>query len=647
MFVLLRAAFCAALLVCCSGAFAADKAFHRGDLADAAIKLEAEIKREAGQVTKPAATLRSEAQSALDRRDARAALTAMSQLVAVQPNDAGDWLRLARTILQLTPKDEQEKTTLLERATTAAFIAYQRATSRGEEADALVPLSRAFAERRVHRPALDALRISLELREAADVRATYETLRAEHGFRLLDYSVDSDATAPRACFQFSEALPGKRFDLSPFVAVAGNDKPALSADDKQLCVEGLKHGERYAITMRAGLPSTVKEALAKSAEFNVYVRDRKPFVRFTGRAYVLPRTGQRGIPVVSVNTPKIDVQVFRVSDRNLLTTVQGSDFQRNIYRYELSRFAERSVRVWKGELAAESTLNADITTAFPVDQALGDLAPGVYAMVAEPNAPKSDEDYGAIATQWFIVSDLGLASFSGGDGVHVFVHSLASTEPKSGAEVRLISRSNEVLATRATDANGLARFDAALTRGEGGLSPAMVVATEEGRDYAFLNLKGPAFDLSDRGVAGRTTPTGLDAFVYAERGVYRTGETVHLTALLRDAQSKAAAATPLTLVVERPDGVEYRRTVVQDQGLGGRSLSLPLVASAPTGTWKVRAFVDPKGAALGQTTFLVEDYVPDRLEFDLKPARDSIAKNEPAEITLDGRYLYGAPASAL
>ncbi len=132
-------------------------------------------------------------------------------------------------------------------------------------------------------------------------------MREDHGFRLLDYSVDADAASPRACFQFSEALPGKRTDFSPFVAVAGMDKPALSAEDKQLCVEGLKHGERYSVTLRAGLPSTVKETLAKSAEFTIYVRDRKPLVRFAGKAYVLPRTGQRGIPVVSVNTKAVDV----------------------------------------------------------------------------------------------------------------------------------------------------------------------------------------------------------------------------------------------------------------------------------------------------------------------------------------------------
>jgi hypothetical protein len=128
-------------------------------------------------------------------------------------------------------------------------------------------------------------------------------MRTDHGFRLLDYSVDSDAASPRACFQFSEDLPGKRTDFSPFVTVAGEDKPALSVDERQICVEGLRHGERYTVTMRAGIPSVVKETLTKTAEFNIYVRDRKPFVRFADKAYVLPRTGQRGIPVVSVSIP--------------------------------------------------------------------------------------------------------------------------------------------------------------------------------------------------------------------------------------------------------------------------------------------------------------------------------------------------------
>ena len=571
----------------------------------------------------------------------------LGQIVTVSPGDSASWLRLARATLQLRSANPSERAALLDRAATAAYIAYQRSGNRGEEADALVVLGRSYAERALWRPALDALRLSLEQREVADVRASYEKMREDHGFRLLDYAVDSDSTSPRACFQFSEELPGKRTDFSPFVAVAGQDKPALSVDEKQLCVEGLRHGERYAITLRAGLPSTVQETLAKAADFSIFVRDRSPLARFTSKAYVLPRTGQRGIPVVSVNTPTVAIKIYRIGDRNLLDTVVGENFQRSLSRYELEQLAsERGVAVWNGELKVESPLNAEVTTAFPVDEAIGTLSPGVYVMSAEAAGAKSD-DFGDLATQWFIVSDLGLTAFSGNDGIHVFVNSLASATADAGADIRLIARNNEVLASRRTDAAGHALFEPGLARGEGGLSPALLVATDAGGDYGFLSLKAPAFDFSDRGVTGRIVPSGLDAFVFTERGVYRTGETVHVTALLRDPLGVAALNVPLTLVVERPDGVEYRRAVVADQGLGGRNLDVPIATTAATGTWRVRAYSDPKRPPLGEVSFMVEDYVPDRMEFTLASPATAVARAKAFDVTVEGRFLYGAPASNL
>ncbi len=628
---------------------AADKPFKRDDLADSAIKLEAQIKGEAGIVSKSGGALKADADAAFRRNDVRTGLQILGQIATTAPDDSGNWLRLARTIFQIRPANSSEQTFLLERASTAAYIAYQRAGNPADEADALAVLGRAMSERKLWRPALDSMRLSLDLREVAEVRGQYEKMRDEHGFRLLDYTIDSDSASPRACFQFSEDL-AKRTDFAPFVALAGNDKPALTSEGRQLCVDGLKHGERYNINLRAGLPSTVKEGLPKSAEFNVYVRDRKPFVRFTGRAYVLPRSGQRGIPLVSVNTPSVSIDVFRIGDRNLINTVIDGDFQRALSRYELSSLGdERGVKVWSGQLATATTLNQDVTTAFPVDEALGAMQPGIYVMTASAKGPGSDSsgDDGGLATQWFIVSDLGLTAFSGNDGIHVFVNSLASTEAISKAEVRLVARNNEILATRKTDDAGHAVFEAGLARGEGGLSPAMLTVTTDKADYAFLSLKSNAFDLSDRGVSGRAVPAGADAFVYAERGVYRSNETVYLTALLRDGQGNAISGSPLTMVVERPDGVEFRRAVLPDQGAGGRTLALALNSAVPAGTWRVRAFTDPKGNSVGETTFMVEDYIPERIDFEITSKDKQIKVDAPVELKVDGHFLYGAPASDL
>src|SRR5262245_39885780 len=643
-----RAAFAAALVLLLSvPAIAADKAFKRDDLADAAIKLEAQIKAESGQVTKPIAELRREVDAAFQRGDDRGGVRILGQIVTVAPNRTVTWLRLARDLRQIRPSDYPEKNLLLERAAAAAYIAYQRSGNSTEESESLVVIARTYVDRQVWRPALDALRVSLELHEVADVRQQYERLREDHGFRLLDYTVDSDAASPRACFQFSEDLPSKRTDFSPFVFVAGQDKPALSVQERQLCVEGLKHGERYSLILRAGIPSQVNETLTKSADFSVYVRDRKPMVRFTGKAYVLPRTGQRGIPVVSVNTATVVLEIYRVGDRNLLETVVGRDFQRNLDRFDLDQLAEaRGARVWKGEMAVEQSLNTDVTTAFPVAEAIGTLAPGVYVMAAQPAGVGKDE-FDSLATQWFIVSDLGLTAFSGNDGIHAFVHSLDTTQAKGAVEVRLLSRGNEVLSRKRTADSGHVHFEANLASGEGALAPAMLIASDSEGDYAFLSLKAPPFDLTDRGVSGRAVPAGLDAFVYTERGVYRSGETVQVTTLLRDGQAMAVPDVPLTIVVDRPDGVEYRRAVVPDQGLGGRALSVALVSSAQSGTWRVRAFGDPKRPPVGEATFMVEDYMPDRIEFELSSKASGLSQTSAAQVTVDGRFLYGAPAAKL
>ncbi len=654
-----RAACVAALAAVCLmaasfSANAADKPFQNSDLNDSALALEAQIKADAGTPAVPVAQLHRDADAAFAKNDFRAGMEVLGQILAATPNDAGSWLRLARTIMEIQPANDDERAQLLERASAGAYIAYQRTGDHGVEADSLAELGNILSQRQMWRPALDALRLSLQLSEVADVRAQYERLRTQHGFRVLDYSIDADTASPRACFQFSDGLPA-RTDFSPFVALAGTDKPALSVADKQLCVEGLQHGQSYTITLRAGLPSTVHETLSASSDFHIYVRDRQPAVRFSTNAYVLPRTGQNGIPIISVNTRSVAVNIYRVSDRNLIDEIAGvgygrGEFQTGLSRYDLDQLKNsRGSQVWTGEMSvAAAPLNQEVTTDFPVDQALGKLKPGVYVMAAQPKELKDlSNSYDSLATQWFIVSDLGLTAFSGNDGVHVFVNSLATTAPKDGIDVRLISRSNEVLATRKTDSSGQAQFEASLTSGEGGSAPALVAAVDPAGDYAFLNLKAPAFDLTDRGVGGRPAPKGLDAFVYAERGVYRSGETAHITALLRDAQGVAAVGVPLTLVVQRPDGVEFRRTVLADQGIGGHTLDVALPASAPTGTWHVQAFTDPKRPEVGETTFLVEDYVPDRIEFDLTSSAKSISQSSPAEIDVAGRFLYGAQASAL
>jgi len=628
----------------------AQKVYVDEDLASNAIRLEAQVKKDGAALAgRPIDQLRKEAQALVVARDPTGVMRVYSAILLTDLKSPQLWLAYSRALMGSSDYYNPQET-----ATTAAFTAYQKATTKTDEAAALAWLGEVYARRSMWRPSLNVLKASLDLADVASVRKTYESEREKYGFRILDYKVDNESAAPRACFQFSDPLQRGKVDFAPYIAVSGATNTAVTTEDQQLCVEGLKHGEHYAVVLRQGLPSSVGESLLRSADYEIYVKDRSPQVHFTGKNYVLPRIGQEGIPVVSVNTQKVGVEIVRVGDRNLLPTVRSDDFLQQLSSYRLKHFMdEDGQKIWSGALDTQSTLNQDVTTAFPVLEAVGKLEPGIYVMVAkpadgQPAASSDDEEGGGVAaTQWFVVSDIGLTAFSGADGVHVFARSLATAAPIENIELRLIARNNEVLASKQTSADGHVRFDPGLTRATGGLAANLIVAQDGKGDYGFLDLGQSPFDLTDRGVKGRTAPGALDAEVFTERGVYRSGETVFITALLRDAKGMAVPNLPLTLVASRPDGVEAKRVQVADGGAGGRSLALPLLSDAATGTWHIQVYADPKGKPLGETSFLVEDYVPERLEFTLTPKAEAARAGEAVTIDTLTRYLYGAPGSDL
>jgi alpha-2-macroglobulin len=644
------------LMLLAGAAGAADiKPFASEDMASDAIRLAETLRAAAVSIGAQAKGKTPE-----DLRKAAAAAAAAAKFddaakfaaaaVTAAPKDPVNWLAFATVAIKADDAQANGRYELVTQGATAAYAAYQHAATPEAQAGALALLGDLLARHEEWRPALDALKASLDRRDSIDVRKVYEAMRAEHGFRILDYKVDNESTSPRVCFNFSDPL-ARKTDFSPYVAVSGASETAISNEDQQLCVEGLKHGERYAIVLRQGLPSAVGEQLLKSADYEIYVRDRSPQAHFAGNAYVLPRQGQAGAPLVTVNASKVGIDVYRVGDRNLLSVVNRDDFLKPIESSRADEIeSDDGQKVWSGSMDVASELNKDVVTEFPVLDAVGPLQPGVYLITARPwkeKVPGSDETESVqLATQWMVVSDLGLTAISGDDGVHALVQSLGSAGPLAGVELKLVAHNNEVLASKTTGADGRIDFDPGLSRGKGGSAPGLLVATL-GSDYNFLSLAQTAFDLTDRGVGGRDAPQRLDAFLYTERGVYRSGETVFATALLRDAKGVAKPGLPLTLVVKRPDGVEYKRATLADQGLGGRAFAIPLLPGSAAGKWTVEAYADQKGDSIGEIEFLLEDYIPERLDFTLRSAKPYIDPGEPIELSLDARFLYGAPASGL
>ncbi|MGE0231039.1 MAG: MG2 domain-containing protein, partial [Flavobacteriaceae bacterium] len=562
--------------------------------------------------------------------------------------DGALWGRFARAIISTDTDDWREKNRQQEEAVSAAINAVLNSDVATVRGDAFAMLAIALQRQSQWKNAIRAYRASIDANPVDWVSDSLAKLELERGFRIVEHTVDSDAVSPRLCVVFSDPIATGAFRAADFVQVEGAGDIATEAEERQVCVDGVRHGERYRVTVRAGLPAGDGEKLKRNVDLDIFVRDRAPSVRFPGKAYVLPAGGEATIPVVTVNTDIVKAELVRIGDRSLARAVGDSSFLSQLNAYDFSEIRDsKGEAVWKGEVTVRRELNRDMTTAIPVSGITGPLKPGVYILTAKAANELRDEDWQPSATQWFIVTDIGIAALAGSDGLNVFARSLGTAVPIGGATVRLVALNDEILGTAKTGPDGRARLDPGLLNGEGGNAPALVVVETDAGDYAFLDYSAPGFDLTDRGVAGRPAAQALDLFAVSDRGVYRPGEDVELTALVRNAKADAVEATPLTLILRRPDGVEYLRRTVPDAGLGGHHARIELSAAAMRGQWRAGYYTDPKGDALTEVKFLVEDFQPERLDFALKSETGTIALNDPGEVSLDARFLYGAPASNL
>ncbi|WMS43196.1 alpha-2-macroglobulin family protein [Acuticoccus sp. MNP-M23] len=587
--------------------------------------------------------LASEVQAAIQSGSGSAALENPAAASDLASGDSGAWLRYARQMLDLRTDNYDRQVNAQREASGAAYLALQSARTVSEQGAGLAMLSAVLERQGIFRPAITASEAGLTLRYDGAEAERLDKLRREHGFRVLDYTVNAEVITPRMCVQFSEPLRGDSAALQRFVTLDGAADPAITVENSQLCVEGLSHGSRYEVNLREGLPATTGETLRGDPSFTVFVRDRAPLARFDTNDYVLPASAE-GVPVTTINTRELDLVLYQINDRNLAEVVRRGDFRRQLYPYEMNEIAqERGAEVWKGTMPVGMTRNTEVRTLAPVGDMIGTREPGVYVLTAMPRELANRSE--ALATQWFVISDLGLSTFSNRGTVDVFARSLATAEPLEGVALTLLAENDALLATAITDAEGRARL-VSNAPVEGSRAPVLVTAENGDDDFAFVSLKGGAFELTDRGVEGRTAPGPVDGFIATERGVYRAGETVNATVLMRN-DNAVALDVPVTIKVVRPDGVLSRRIVARAAEAGGTAVEIPLTTNAATGTWQLTAHVDPSGPAVGDTSFLVEDFVPQRIEVALASDETEARAGSSVPVDLDAQFLYGAPAAGL
>ena len=489
--------------------------------------------------------------------------------------------------------------------------------------------------------------------ETTAPRAVEEQPSPNEPFAFRRLEIDTSRQVGEACLVFNDKLDESgAVHYADYIAIDPTVSVNARVDGQRLCLAGLTFGKDYQATLKAGLPGIGGKKLAGSETVPVSLRDRPPFVGF-GQGTILPRVSSDGLPISTVNVARVEIEVSRVNDR-LLSQLQSYVIdERQIYGYERNTYTDEQGRsIWKGTMDILDTPNQTVTTVFPLRKALKDRTPGVYLVTARDTAKRdgvgdNGDDWAGRASQWVVETDLGLTSYRGEGGLSVFVRSLATAEPVEGVNLAIVSRDNAELTRVTTDRNGRADVPAALMRGTGGAEPVVVMAYGKDGDFSYLDLRRSSFDLSDRGVSGRTSPGAVDAWLYTERGVYRPGETVHLVLSLRDHLAAALPTSPVTLIIRRPDGLEFKRQQAGPFPVGLGNIDVGLTDSAPRGRWSASAYTDVDASPVGSVEFDVQDFVPERLKLTLMAPAAVLKPGGTIELPFAARFLYGAPASGL
>lgn len=498
-------------------------------------------------------------------------------------------------------------------------------------------------------------------------------------FAVLGCSARSRDGGPALAVTFSRPLASRQ-SLSELMQVtdlgeaeAGRDAAdkvagswVLGDNPRVAFFSGVLPKRRYRIDVTTGVAARSGDRLSATHQCETMVEDMPPANFFASRGTVLPAGQNGGLPVVTVNTPEVDVEFLRVEPAQLPAFLDkvygirrnqpvegaedgeaeyyddeyygdgGLDLRGRTSGWYLDRLKDLSKSVYIGRFLTDDKKDRRHVSFLPVEHIKELQEPGVY--IAVMRAPGSFA--GDYQTTYFYVSDIGLHLHRNGSRIDAFSTSLKSGRALDGVEFELIDGDGKRVGAVKADGEGRAGFGAVPAN-------AQLVIARHGREMSVVSLAEAALDLSEFDTTG-LLPTQTKLFAWSGRDLYRPGETFDVSVLARDADGRAIDALPLTALIKRADGrtVSQRvwKAAGEQPGYYRQAIAIP--ADAQTGMWTLELRADPAAKRPdAQMRFRVEEFLPERMKLELRVDERVLTEGAPFDIDVQGDYLFGAPAA--
>ncbi len=458
-----------------------------------------------------------------------------------------------------------------------------------------------------------------------------------------------------------------------------NNNVTLMVSDAVKSHDGVRLAQTYSKTFTAG--------------------EHKPAVEIPLDGNILPDSKELVLPFKAVNLNAVDISVIQIYEDNVLTFLQDnrldgwsalrrcgrlvykrclrldSDPSRNLHKWQdfsidLSRlFKQEPGAIYRIRLTFKQeysiygkaeTFKSGTPTGKMVDLSSEGLTDEDEAEWDLPYSYYYEEFYDWDNYNWresdnptkpsyymmsdrfpvvnLLTSNLGvIAKYSGRDRIWVSVSDILTAEPVFNSELYIYSYQLKEIGYAKTGTDGMAEIQ--LT------GKPFVVMAKRGGSTSYLRVTdGDENSLSRFDVGGKTLDKGLKGYVYGERGVWRPGDTLHVTLILEDKENKIPDNHPTIMELYTPEGQFYTKQINSSAKNGFYVFGIPTKEDDPTGTWNAYFKV---GGATFYKALKIESVKPNRLKINVDLGKGAIDGGKTAAVSIASSWLTGPPAAGL
>ncbi|MFK8030882.1 MAG: alpha-2-macroglobulin [Gammaproteobacteria bacterium] len=413
-------------------------------------------------------------------------------------------------------------------------------------------------------------------------------------------------------------------------------------------------GAYYYVRVEKGLQSNGEFVLGTPYDTVFYMPAYPEEVKVAQDGAILPLTGSHKVHFVSRGVKALKIEVGRLleSDVNHLASQTDGDIKDarfSTYRFDQDNLTEREVRYITLPFAHPKKASfAHLDLSEYLDKG------GYYFLRVSGWDAQRKYETGVADQRIVLITDLGFIAKTGANGdQNLFVHSLSTGLPVSGAVVSLLGKNGLPVLSATTSADGHARMSSAQEFVKE--KAATVYVVRKGSDSVFMpyGRYTRQLDFSRFDTSGEYSADGnqLRAQLFTERDLFRPGDVVHLAAIVKRGNWEALDRLPLRWIVRDPRGQTMLDLPLRLPADGFIEHTLQTDPASSTGNYEVALYtIDQRNRRryLGGHQFKIEEFQPDRLRIRSEVSGQKAAgwikpDNLTAEVQLDN--LFGTPAS--